>query len=920
MAKKKIKNSPVLTARDLLNGYVANNYDYNLYNMTPLQMVPQKEKNEEWKKWNLDWYERVGLNQLAWSSKRIIKNYHLANGIIDKTDYIIGPDNDMSEIISNVSIDGSESLPIRFFPIIPNIINVLVGEFSKRDSRIIVKATDEQSTQEAYDYKYQLITEILTNKALQERSQQLMQMGLSPEDPNTSEQFQQELDVTKQLIEAEQKFKSYRGIAEKWANHMIQLDNDRFKMYQLESTGFRDMLVCDREFWHIKLSDHDYKVELWEPWNVFYHKSPSVEYTSEGNYIGRIIKLSIPDVIDIYGDKMKEDQINSLKNQYKLLSNFSLVTDAYVDRPESFYDFSRPYSDNWSNVTMQKYENGLVGEALQGRPTSNHQFNLSWEEMMKNSTSDPFGISGPGMVRVTEVYWKSQRKVFELTWIKKDGTLVTDTVDENYKVTEQPVYDRSMQKAESKETLISGEHLDPIWINEVRWGVKINSLMSTAYSRHYNDMEPIYIGGDPLPFQFKGDRNLYGCKLPVEGKIFSERGSYSSSLVDKMKPNQISYNIVNNQIVEMLADEIGNVLVMDPNTIPRNSLGGEWGKHNYSMFHQVMKDHQVAPIDVSVRNTESATNFQHFQTVDLSKTNQIITRLKLAEYFKTEAFAVVGVTPQRLGDISASESATGIQQASQASYTQTEPYFDQHMNHLMPRVRQMMLDAAQFIASTKPHTRETYMNRDEENVFFDITGTDLLLRDFMVMAKSTSDVKALRDKLENLAMQTIAAGGSLVDAAKTLSIQSPAEIIANLEKSEDKRQQEIEAQRKHEAEMQQMQQQFLEAQEAKALENENYWKERELQQELYIKDMEMRAATEGTGTEIDPIQAAKLLHQQSVDANSQLNADKKSEIENKKIQIQMTENEKDRQLDREKMENDYRLKKMDLKNKVAGEK
>lgn len=103
-------------------------------------------------------------------------------------------------------------------------------------------------------------------------------------------------------------------------------------------------------------------------------------------------------------------------------------------------------------------------------------------------------------------------------------------------------------------------------------GVKINSSLSTYYTRNFSDFEPIYISGDPIPFQFKGKNNLYGCKLPVEGKIFSERNTRSSSLVDKMKPHQINYNIVNNQIVEMLADEIGNVMVFDQNMIPRKFI------------------------------------------------------------------------------------------------------------------------------------------------------------------------------------------------------------------------------------------------------------------------------------------------------------------------------------------------------------
>jgi hypothetical protein len=50
---------------------------------------------------------------------------------------------------------------------------------------------------------------------------------------------------------------------------------------------------------------------------------------------------------------------------------------------------------------------------------------------------------------------------------------------------------------------------------------------------------------------------LYGCKLPVEGSVFSDRNTKSTALLDLMKPYQIGYNIVNNQIADILVDELG---------------------------------------------------------------------------------------------------------------------------------------------------------------------------------------------------------------------------------------------------------------------------------------------------------------------------------------------------------------------------
>jgi hypothetical protein len=923
MAKtKKIKkNAVVLTSRDLLNGYVANNSDFNLYNMSPLQMVPSKEKDEDWKKWNLDWLERAGIRQLSNTSKRLIKNYHLANGILDKSDYIVGPENDMSDMISLIVKENENTLPIRFYPIIPNIINVLVGEFSKRDMRMIAKAVDELSKTEAYEYKMQLLTDILVKNAMAKKDQQLRQMDIYPEseDPQVQQTYAQEQEAAKAMAEAEVKFKNYRGIAEQWANHILQLDTERFNMYEKEIDGFRDMLICDREFWHVRVKEDDYDVELWNPVNTFYHKSPNVYYISEANYVGRIQVMSIPDVVDLFGHQMTEEQLLTLKNHYRTLNSFPLVTDAIKDQENWYTNFSQPYPKNYTNVTWQKYLDGQVGKTL-----SNHEGAFSWYDMSKAGNTIDFDVNGPGMVRVTEAYWKSQKRVGHLTKISRDGTLIQDIVDEDYVVTEEPIYNKSLLKIETKENLVSGEHIDWIWINEVRWGVKFNSSLSTYYSRNYSDFEPIYLGGDPIPFQFKGQNNLYGCKLPVEGKIFTERNTFSSSTVDKMKANQVNYNIVNNQIVEMLADEIGNVIVLDQNMVPRNSLKGQWGPYNFPMFHQVMKDYQIAAIDPSIRNTENATNFSHFQQVDMSKTNQIMTRLELARHFKDEAFSVVGITPQRLGNVSASESATGTQQAVNNSYAQTEPLFDQHMNHLMPRVRQMMLEAAQFITSRSPMASINYLNSNEENVLFQIEGWKLLLRDLRIYSKSTANVKELLNQLKQLAIQNNTAGGTLFELAETLTSQSPSEIISKLREAEDKRNQMIQAQQQHELELQQAEAQALAEREAKQQEHDDYWKEREIEKD--IKIAQIRALGFPDANDIDAnsvpdvLEVDKFLYQQGVDANDQMLEGKKLDAKNQENARKAKEHEDKMKLEEKKLASKEKIEKIKLRNKVVGEK
>ena len=190
MAKPKIKkNAVVLTARDLLKGYVADKYDSNLYNMSPLQMIPAEEKDDEWKKWNMDWLERAGMRQLAREAPRMIKNYHLANGVIDKNDYVLSPENEMSGMIQTIVDENHTNLPIRNYPIITNVINVMLGEFTRRDNRIIPYAVDNLTQTEREEQLKQDLTNVLVQKAEQDKMFTLMQLGLAPDSPDVQQKI-----------------------------------------------------------------------------------------------------------------------------------------------------------------------------------------------------------------------------------------------------------------------------------------------------------------------------------------------------------------------------------------------------------------------------------------------------------------------------------------------------------------------------------------------------------------------------------------------------------------------------------------------------------------------------------------------------------------------------------------------------------
>ena len=609
----------VFNALQIKKGAKGEGYPTSSSLTQPIQFLPSKMKDDDWRAWNIDWLELQGLEFLRINSRRLLKNYKLAKGIIDKTDYIIEEDNDYKDLVDVLTKEDESALELKFYPIIPNVINVLSGEFSKRLTKVQFRAVDDLSYNEMLEQKRAMIEENLLADAEKKIIMKMLEMGL---DPNSEEAKQQlSPDNIKSLPEIENFFsKDYRSLVEEWASHQMKVDEERFKMQELEERAFRDMLITDREFWHFKMLDDDYDVELWNPVLTFYQKSPDVRYISDSNFVGKLDLMTAADVVDKYGYLMNEDQLEALQKIYPARSALYQVNGYQNDG--SYYDPSRSHSWNTEmpGLAYRKYVSNWSNDPARGGDIVSAILN----------ESDDIRLWGEGdLMRVATCYWKTQRKVGHLTRVMEDGEILQEIIDETYKVTEKPQYDTSVFKNKTRDNLLLGEHIDWIWINEVWGGVKIGPNLPANWRTSMGaNINPIYLGINRkkpgrVPFQFKGNKTMYGCKLPVEGRVFSDRNTKSVSLVDLMKAYQVGYNLVNNQIADILVDELGTVIMFDQNALPRHSMGEDWGKGNYAKAYVAMKDFQMLPLDTSITNTENATNFNHYQVFKYGAVSKI---------------------------------------------------------------------------------------------------------------------------------------------------------------------------------------------------------------------------------------------------------------------------------------------------------
>jgi len=899
----------VLNAMQLKSGKKA---EYNrMGSITqPLQFLPKKDKDPEWSAWNLDWLEWNGIKQLRRNARRLMKNYKLAKGVIDRNDYVIEEDNEMRDLVDTLTKEDPSVLELKFYPIIPNIINVLTAEFSKRNTKITFQAKDEYSYNEQLEQKRSQVEGVLLQQAEQKLMAKMLEQGLDQNDPEVQQQMQQQLspENLKSLPEIQAFFdKDYRSMCEQWAMHQTKIDEERFKMDELEERGFRDMLITDREFWHFKMMEDDYDIELWNPVTTFYHKSPEARYISQGNWVGRVEMLTVADVIDKYGYAMTQAQLESIEAIYPVRSAGYPLQGYQNDG--SYYDAtkSHEWNTNMPSLAYRQFTSMYDNFVYNGGDI------INWI-MAESEDYAPMGAAF--LLRCTTAYWKSQRKIGHLTKISDSGEVVTDIVGEDYIITDKPIYDTTLIRNKSKDNLVFGEHLDWIWINQTWGGVKIGPNHPSFWGMNNpGGVNPIYLGIDqnkmgPLKCQFKGDATLYGCKLPVEGAVFNDRNTRSTSMVDLMKPFQIGYNIVNNQIADILIDELGTVIMLDQNALPKRSLGEDWGKNNFAKAYVAMKNFQILPLDTSISNTENSISQNHFQVMNLEQTNRMMSRIQMANYFKQQCFEVIGVTPQRLGQqIGQTDTAKGVEQAVAGSYAQTEPYFIQHSDYLMPRVHQMRTDLAQYYQSNKPSIRLQYMTSEDEKVNFEMNGNDLLLRDLNIFATTKANQRAILEQMKNLAVTNNTAGATIYDLGTIMQAESMGELTNSLKGIDKKANAIRQEDQQHQQEMQDQEMQTRLQEKQMQLDHDMQEKEKDRRKDILIA--EIKSAGYGAMQDINANQQSDYL-----DALGQIQKSEQFQdtmnLQNSKETNRMTNDREKAQIEREKMQAQMKMKEMDV--------
>lgn len=617
----------------------------------------------------------------------------------------------------------------------------------------------------------------------------------------------------------------------------------------------------------------------------------------------------------INGDPYVE-RVNPMYFDYEHSLDLEFIDDAAWCRRKMIMSATEIY-DRFYDKMSERQLNELL-ELIDQRPGAGNnpeirKTSIDYESIklhkINSFTDNPFDIDH---IVVYHCCWKSFKKIGFVTLLNPEtGEAEEFQVDEDYKVTG------------------TEQSVEWDWIIEVWEGYRIGDDM--------------YIGIQPIEYQHISADNPNSQKLPYTGVVYNNTNSKPRSLVSMMKPLQYMYIVVWYRLELALSRDKGKVAVMDITQIPKsmNIDVNKW-MHYLSALGVAFINPYDEGWDIPGREGGKPSQFNQLSSWDLTMSNVIAEYIQLMQKIEDMVAKLTGITPQRQGQIAASELVSNANTAVNMSYHITEPWFWNH-NQVKRRVLTMLLNTSK--AAWKDSKRYLNYILDDATRAFVQLSDNFFYEDMDIFVDDSTKNQQYIDQLKQLLQPAMQNGASLLDIAEIITLDNMSMIKNRLEEIEQKRMEQMQQQQQAE---QQAQQQMAE-QQNQLKEEELMLKEAEMDLEKYKVDQDN--ATKITvaqlnayrGAEnmdqdmngiIDPIEIGKqALEQQKINSdiatkqlelnNKRREIEQKREAENKKIQLEKDrmkhETELQRMSDKAALEREKLKAKTALRNKVVGE-
>jgi hypothetical protein len=740
----------------------------------PQQKLPLSKKNKKWRESCVEAYidlSNQGVNQRKDDLKRLYDYY---NGVIYEDDY---------RYVTHPYGKSRNNFPskMRNYPIIKPIIDLLLGEKSKRPLNYTVTVQNGDAVSQKEQAKQEAIYQNIQMQFLQSLKQtnpELLQQIETPED----------IPLPKQIADQfENSYVDNRAIK---GQHALTYIMQSEEVYDKLQKAWFHFLVSGEVYTHRGVRNKEPFYDILNPIDVDYDKDPDIEFVEDGDWalVRKYVHAST--VIDSFYESLTEEQVLELEEPRQ-------------SDPESYllYRQSRAGSD------PNTYRNRLI--------------------------------------EVVNVYWKSRKRVGFLEYMDPEtGSMEEMEVDETFRL--------------PKEMKEQGAKVTYLWVNEVWEGTRIDGRM--------------YVNINPVANQRLSLDNVSTCKLPINGRKYSDINADNISLVSLGIPYQLNYNIYKYRLELAIARSKDIIAQFDINLIPK--------KWDMDKFMYYVEGTGIAWVDYNKEGIQ--LNPQHQSVLDMSiKTIQQY--VALLESILNEWEKLSGVSRQRQGTIGAYEGKASSQQAIVQSSHITEDLF-RKFGRLEQRDLQALVDYSKEAWLTGK--QGMFVMPDGTTDFLDLDSMQHMESNYGIfVSDSGKDIERL-DQMKQLAQAMMQNGSKGSTIAEVLESESFTQIKGKL-KAAEKAQEELE-QAQQQAEQQQAQQQ-MQMEQAKAeqelIENE---KDRQKDIEIALIGAESRKNPEADAFNMQKMMADFEMRQ------------KELSVRERELEARIADDAEKRSIDREK--------------------
>jgi hypothetical protein len=400
----------------------------NMSYVLPPQLLTYKEKTENkdkygishWQKINMNVLESIGRIQYT-ENRKLNENVLLMNGQFVPHDFVDGDREELDEMLDPLETlikDGRLPKFMKHYDIISTPTRKIQNEINTLPDSFHVVGKGEAIQSEEMEIATQALQDIVFKEFDARLNERLAKEGLDVTQEFESEEeqkaFEEQIGQRKQQLTPEDvleyRDKTYRHIAEIWGEYELADQKEKYNLKKKRREEFGDILAQGKRFREIIVTPNGLHIDRVEPINVFYHKSPHVEYVQDGDYVGKIYLSTISDIINKFGMYMTEDQIKSLENNWyndyksKVAEGNKSVDGKPIDylNPQGL-----PYG-HWM-ISNNPYINHLANQPI-GFPTSATFLSDLYRK-------DNQGINFGQLFTVTQAYWKSKKRIGLLFWV-----------------------------------------------------------------------------------------------------------------------------------------------------------------------------------------------------------------------------------------------------------------------------------------------------------------------------------------------------------------------------------------------------------------------------------------------------------------------------------------------------------------------